>query len=84
MEKNEAHWLVYIHTSPSGKRYIGITGRKASERWGVAGNGYKGQSHFWNAIQKYGWQNFHHEVVLEGLTKEEAKKSEMRLIALLR
>lgn len=30
----EKKWCVYIHTSPSNKAYIGITGRKPEERWG--------------------------------------------------
>jgi group I intron endonuclease len=72
-------YTVYLHTNLiDGKRYVGITSRKTSLRWGVDGRGYKhnSNSHFWNAIKKHGWSNFSHEVLNEGLTLEEAFKME--------
>ena len=41
-------YLVYKHTTPSGKVYIGITKRKAEERW-LEGRGYKYNKHFSSA-----------------------------------
>lgn len=73
-------YTVYKHTSPSGKVYIGITGQSVEKRWKSNGLGYQTQSYFWKAIQKYGWKNFKHEVITEGLTKEEAETMEMQLI----
>lgn len=73
------NWTVYMHTSPSGKRYIGITSQKIQQRW-RSGKGYK-INVFCNAIQKYGWENIKHEILFENLTKEEAEKKEIELIA---
>lgn len=43
-------WILYRHTSPSGKVYIGITSRnKAYKRWEY-GHGYKGCKAFYNGI----------------------------------
>lgn len=70
-----------MHTAPSGKVYIGITGRAVVRRWGTNGCGYKDHTHFWNAIQKYGWDNFKHEIILHGLSKEEACEKEKEYIA---
>ena len=75
----ERKYLVYKHTSPSGKVYIGITVQEVKKRW-QNGNGYQRNPHFWSAIQKYGWDNFEHEVLLTGLSKQEAAEEEKRLI----
>lgn len=74
------NYCVYKHTSPSGKSYIGITGRNPSERWGANGNGYKGQPKFYNAILKYGWDNITHEILFTGLTLKEALSLEIASI----
>lgn len=76
---NENNYSVYIHTTPNGKMYVGITKRKPETRWGRNGNNYKGQI-FYNAIEKYGWDNIEHEIVAEHLTKEEAENFEITLI----
>lgn len=56
------HHYVYIHTNKTdGKRYVGITSRERPEiRWNK-GKSYKANTHFWSAIQKYGWDNFTHD-----------------------
>jgi group I intron endonuclease len=59
--------------------YIGLTCQNVERRW-RHGLGYKGSSYFYNAIQKYGWDNFIHEIVKDNLTKEEALKLEAELI----
>ena len=80
------NWTVYKHTNKiNGKSYIGITSRKPEDRWGT--NGYKYQSQkskylcFSKASQKYGWDNFTHEILFTGLTKEDACKKEKELIS---
>lgn len=73
-------YILYMHTSPSGKVYIGITCKTPAGRWGPGGNGYKLSPHFWKAICKYGWDNIKHEILLTGLTKEEACEKEREYI----
>lgn len=77
--KESNNYIVYKHTSPSGKVYIGITSKTPQERR-ANGIGYSSQSYFFRAIVKYGWINFTHEVLFEGLTLEEAKDKEIELI----
>lgn len=72
-------YLIYKHTSPNGKIYIGQTCQKPEDRW-RNGNGYSDSPLFFNAIQKYGWNNFSHEIVSEGLTLKEANWLESYLI----
>ena len=76
----DTKYTVYKHTTPSGKVYIGITEQKPEKRW-QNGNGYKHNKHFYNAILKYGWENIEHDVLYDGLTKEQACNKEIDLIA---
>lgn len=74
-------FIVYKHTFPNQKVYIGITCCEPRLRW-RNGLGYNNQPIMRNAIKKYGWENIKHEIVAENLTKEEACNEEVRLIAL--
>lgn len=74
-------YSLYIHTNLiNRKKYIGITSQPCSYRWGVDGKGYNNQPKFFNAIQKYGWNNFRHEIIYTNLSKEEALEKETQLI----
>ena len=73
-------YSVYMHTCPNCKVYIGITSQKPIYRWDN-GNGYKRNILFNRAIKKYGWDSIKHEVLFEGLTKEQAEQKEIELIA---
>ena len=73
-------YTVYVHISPSGKRYYGLTCQQVEKRW-LNGMGYIKNEHFYRAIQKYGWDAFKHEIVADGLTREEACALEESLIA---
>lgn len=73
-------FIVYMHITPSNKRYIGITSNEYKRRW-QNGYGYRGNKHFFNAIKKYGWENIKHEILFENLTQKEACKIETELIA---
>jgi len=75
------NYLVYSHKSPSNKYYIGITGVNPKKRWGCQGYGYKLQKKFYNAIKKYGWDNFEHKIIATDLTLDEAYKLEKELIS---
>lgn len=78
---NDSSWIVYKHTNrTNGKVYIGIT-HDIKKRWRGQGCAYKSNRHFWQAIEKYGWDGFDHEIVLSGLTKHEACAEEIRLVA---
>lgn len=73
-------YLVYMHITPKGKRYIGITCKSPERRW-RNGSGYKRHPMFYAAIQKYGWDNIVHEIVAENLTERAAKAMEVELIS---
>lgn len=75
MRKN---YSVYKHTSPTNKVYIGIS-NDPIRRW-RNGKGYEKNKYFYKAIQKYGWNNFKHEILFTNLTKENACKKEIELI----
>ena len=74
-------YKVYKHENLiNGKVYIGITSMDVKKRW-ENGNGYSKQQLFWRAIQKYGWHSFSHEILYDGLSKEDAEQKEIELIA---
>ena len=64
--------IIYIHRNLiNGKVYIGQTKTTLNARARKDGSGYKGCLIFYNAIQKYGWENFCH-AILEKSSEEEA------------
>lgn len=76
----ENNWCVYMHENRiNGKKYIGITSQKPTRRW-QNGYGYRESARFFNAIQKYGWDAFRHEILFTDLTAEEAARKEVELI----
>lgn len=78
-------WILYKHTNKiNGKSYIGITSYPLQKRCQNNGTGYRKSTIFYRAIQKYGWDNFEHEILLEGLTKEEAIEKEIETIKKLK
>lgn len=89
MSHNKKDWVVYKHTFPNEKIYIGITSQKDLNRRWRNGQGYlrKQPSGEYNqpliarAILKYGWDNILHEVVCDKLTKKDAEHMEQDLIA---
>lgn len=80
MENTLKSFCLYKHTSPIGKVYIGITSMNPINRWGLNGQRYKDNTYFKNAILKYGWDNFQHEILFANLSEEKAKHLEIALI----
>lgn len=73
-------YCVYIHTNKiNGKKYVGQT-CNLYERWRGNGKNYFNSIKFFNAIKKYGWDNFYHEVIQDNLNKEAADRLEKELI----
>lgn len=81
MDKQDKMYCVYKHTNKfNGKVYIGITSQQPEKRW-KNGYGYEGNEYFFRSIQKYGWnEGFDHEIIVDGLTKEQACAIEIELI----
>ena len=82
-QMEERHYSVYVLISPENKYYVGMTGIDPKRRW-KNGKGYRKQSNFDNVIEKFGWENFQHEVVASHLLKEEAMNFERLLIQKLK
>lgn len=74
-------YTVYMHRNKiNGKVYIGQTCQRPEKRWDN-GRGYETSSRFYNAILKYGWDNFEHVILFTELNLEEANKIEADLIS---
>ena len=72
---------VYVHIFPNEKMYIGITSHNnPNKRW-RNGSGYKTQKFLWKAIQKYGWDNIQHLVLLSDIQLDVAEEVEKCLIS---
>lgn len=75
------NYSVYLHKNKiNDKVYIGQTKQTLEKRW-MNGEGYDTSPRFYNAIQKYGWDNFEHIVLRTNLSQEEANYLEEQLIA---
>ena len=75
-------YCIYMHKNKvNNKVYIGQTCQSPERRWGKNGINYYRQKKFWNAIEKYGWDNFEHLILYTHLTLEQANQLEEQLIA---
>lgn len=90
MEQKDSKYCVYKHENLINKKvYIGIT-CNIEKRFAGKGRNYKQknkdgkytQPAFANALNKYGWDNFSHEILEENLTLEQAWEKEIYYIAL--
>lgn len=85
----ECNHYVYAHINQiNGKIYVGQTNRLPEKRWQKDGKGYLyknnngtyKQPKFAHAILKYGWDNFEHKIIAQGLSQEQANNLERLLI----
>ncbi len=76
-------YCIYIHINKiNNKVYIGQTSQfPPSKRW-LGGEGYQNCPKFYNAIKKYGWDNFEHIILEKGLTLIQANEKEQYYIKL--
>lgn len=78
LEEMNGNYKVYAHVNRiNGKIYVGQTKRTLEQRYK---NGYKHCRHFWNAIQKYGWESFEHIILIDDLSLDMANIIEEELI----
>lgn len=75
-EKNT--YYIYIHTCPNYWTYVGVS-KNPKQRWNN-GEGYKGNKYFYEAIQRFGWENIKHEIVAETNYRWIAEKIERTII----
>lgn len=75
-------YTVYKHKNNiNGKVYIGITSTSLEKRFGKNGANYRKNTFFYRAIEKYGWDAFSHEIIADGMSLEDAAKTEVALIS---
>ena len=71
-------YCVYMHKNKTNNKiYIGQT-CSLKTRWYP--ECYKDSHYFYNALQKYGWDNFEHIIIKDELTSVEADNLEQKLI----
>ena len=60
---------IYKHTNlvHEGWSYIGQTTYDVKQRWKQNGHGYEKSYVFRKAIEKYGWENFSHEIIEDNI-----------------
>lgn len=71
--------MYYHRNLLNNKLYIGIS-KDINKRWSAFGNRYNKCKVFYRAIQKYGWDNFEHTVLIDDISKEKAYEIEKYLI----
>lgn len=75
-------WIIYKHTNiENGKVYVGQTKQSLNDRW-QNGKGYNNNKYFKNAISKYSWDGFRHEILEDNiLTQDKANEREIYWIS---
>lgn len=76
--KVKDYWL-YVHRTPDNMYYPGCSMQSVSRRWKV---GQYRKTGLEDSINKFGWDNIEHIILMDGLTKEEALYWEDKLICM--
>jgi hypothetical protein len=80
MTKTVKKYKVYKRIAPDGRIYVGCTAQTLIKRSGADGSGYRDNVELWEAIQKFGWDNFVSEILLETEDAELAAETETKYI----
>ena len=65
VEASTGIYSIYVHHMiPTGKRYVGVTGRKPCERF-RRGMGYETNKPFFSDIVEYGWDSVETEIIAQ-------------------
>ena len=80
MENNSKVYMYRL--KGTNKVYNGQTKQTLRRRAGTQGQRYKYCKKFYNAIQKYGWENFESFILKNNLSQEEANQYEQQMIKL--
>lgn len=75
-------YMIYKLTFPNGKTYIGQTSNLTVRFYNYRAKTVKRQPYLYNCLVKYDWDDIIKEIVLTGLSKEEADNQEVKLIAI--
>ena len=71
-------YKIYKLTFPNGKSYIGMTGQDIKRR--CRETSYKKQPIMADAIKQFGWGKIKIDILMDGLSKENAEKEEYNMI----
>lgn len=82
MLSSNKEYVLYLHENKyNHKKYFGITCQTPIRKRWRNGYGYQNNKHFYNSIQKYGWnEGFTHTILESGLSLEEACELEKKYI----
>lgn len=70
--KTQGYW-VYAHITPEKDVYIGMSQQQPSQRWFPSE--YKGTA-LQTYIERFGWENIEHRVLVDSLSKQQAEQVE--------
>jgi hypothetical protein len=73
-------WMLYEHRSPSQNVYVGIAPSSMTFKWDEEAS-FIHEEKFCRAIERYGWNNIEHTIIIHNLGKRTAEIMRDDLIA---